>query len=707
MTENPENTDLSQEVNFFSYLLIVLRYWWVVGPATAIGAIGAYFIAQSLPSKYIATCRFEIIQNRVAQLGENVEDKAYRVKSPLDRHVVLLKSSKLNSLVTKKTLEQHNDIANIKLQSFAVNASPVRGAEQSMLDISVVSYKKEAAFDYINTLLKDYAKMRVEENKLTSAATREALTKEALSIDEEIVKQNKIILDFKTKNNYVFLSTKTEYDKLFVAELFEKANQRQFELELLQPKVDKLLEKGKDDNKNFAAVIDALLSNPNASSSGFLLTDISEWKNRQIVMGSLNAEYDILLKKFRSAHPTMKELKKRIDILATELSAYRQNILDTIVSRMETLKSEKDSYVKRAIEVENSFGNSGSLINELDNMNAKLAQLLELKNTIRAKLITMNENHDDKYITRIIREPFANPAPIFPNIPKMTVMGAIIFNLISAAIIIFLFMGKTKKYNFSKIIKDYDLPVLSVIPRYPSKEAKKNPFFLNDLPKNSVLAESFRSLRLNIEQKSPGKLILLTSFGPGEGKTSTSLNTALCCSWTDKKILIIDADFRRSTLRKSFPGVTHKGLLDYLKDASTPHIGDYIASNVNGSLDYLPAGHSEEYVTELIDGKRMEDLLIQLRTMYDLVIFDTAPAVRVVDTVHLAEKTDATVILARIGKTYPHDIETTIKRLPKNKLIGFVLNDFKQSDVKFSAHNKDSTQSYNYGYSYQSYNSKY
>ena len=112
--------------------------------------------------------------------------------------------------------------------------------------------------------------MRVEENKLTSEATRQALEKEAETIDREIDKQNQAIVDFKTKNNYVFLSTKTEFDKQYVAELFAKANQKQFELDVLKPKVEKLSNEGKDDNKNFAAVIDALLSNPNSSTSGFL-----------------------------------------------------------------------------------------------------------------------------------------------------------------------------------------------------------------------------------------------------------------------------------------------------------------------------------------------------------------------------------------------------------------------------------------------------
>ena len=188
INQSSEN-ELEQEVNFLSYLLKVLRYWWIVGPATIAGAAGAYFIAQNLPPKFQATCRFEIIQNKISQLSEDVDD-SIRVKSPLDRHIVLLKSAKLNGEVRKSTLKSHPDIEDIKLKSFAVNASPVRGAEKSMIDISVVSFKQEAAYDYLNLLLDNYAKMRVEENKLTSQATKEALEKESNAIIEETEKQN-------------------------------------------------------------------------------------------------------------------------------------------------------------------------------------------------------------------------------------------------------------------------------------------------------------------------------------------------------------------------------------------------------------------------------------------------------------------------------------------------------------------------------------
>ena len=364
--------------------------------------------------------------------------------------------------------------------------------------------------------------------------------------------------------------------------------------------------------------------------------------------------------------------------------------------------------IKRAIDLEESFADSGTLLSQLENLEGKLFQLNELKANIRAKLISLSENVNDKYITRTIREPFIEEDPVFPSIPKFTLAGAILFAMGSSLLVLLLFFTKSKRYNFARIINDYHVPVLSVIPKFAAGVAKKNPQFLNDLPKNSVLAEAYRSLRLNIEQKSQGKLILFTSFGPAEGKTSTSLNTALCCSWTDKKILLVDADFRRSTLRKSFPEKPHKGLLDYLKESDND-ISDYIIEQASQKLDYLPAGNSDEYVTELIDGKKMESLLNELRERYDLVIFDTAPAVRVVDTVHLAEKTDGTVIVARIGKTYPKDLEATVNRLPKDKIIGMVMNDFKQSDVKFATQSESGSyanNSYNYS-SYSSYTSSY
>ena len=185
--------------------------------------------------------------------------------------------------------------------------------------------------------------MRVEENRLTSAETRKTLLNESRAIDEEIDKQSKIILDFKIQNNYVFMSTKSEYDKQYIAELFAKANQKQFELDVLKPKVAKLAESDNQDNKNFTLVIDALMSNPNSSTSGFLLTDITEWKSRQVTMSGLKAEYDILLKKYRPAHPAMQELQKQIDIVATELTAYRDSIMIIITSRLETIESERSS----------------------------------------------------------------------------------------------------------------------------------------------------------------------------------------------------------------------------------------------------------------------------------------------------------------------------------------------------------------------------
>ncbi|EDM25489.1 Protein-tyrosine kinase [Lentisphaera araneosa HTCC2155] len=702
--------EIEKEIDLLSYFLVVLRYWWIIAPITALGGVAAYFLAQALPPKFEADCRFEIIQNKVSQLSEDVDDKALnavksRKYSLLDRHIVLLKSEKLNKSVEKVILNNFPDLRELKLlkkKIFEVEITPVKGAAQSMLDISIVSPDVSASKEYLLKLLGEYAKMRVEENRLTTETTRLALENEEKSIDTKIKKQSDFILDYKIDNNYVFMSTKNEFDKEYISELFSKSNQKKLQLGVLEANIDELELSNMEDSK-FSSVIDALMSIQGDQKSEFVFKDVSEWKSRQVILGSYIAEYDILLEKFKPGHPNMEELQKKIDIITKEIQAYRKNIVRLIKSRVETLKVEYKSYIARAIELEKTFANSGVLINEIESLEGRLDQLNELKSNIRSKLILLNENVDDKYITRIIREPFAEENPVFPSIPKFTLAGALLFNLASSFLVIILFYGKSKRYNFAKVINDYQAPILSVIPKFASSLAKKNPQFLNELPKNSVLAESYRSLRLNIEQKSSGKLIMFTSFGPAEGKTTTSLNTALCCAWTDKKILLIDADFRRSTLRKSFPEMPHKGLLDFLK--SDDHdIEDYIISKASGKMDYLPAGNNDEYVTELLDGKKMETLLTHLRNTYDLVIFDTAPAVRVVDTVHLAEKTDGTIIVARMGRTYPKDVEATLNRLPKDKVVGIVMNDFKQSDLKFTSQSENNAYGSNaYAYSYNSY----
>ena len=155
-----ESQEIEQEIDLLSYLLVILRYWWVIAPLTAIGAVSAYFIAQALPEKFEANCRFEIIQNKVSQISEDVEDQAFealqnqRNFSPLNRHIVLLKSDKLNEQVERNVLPEYPKLMELReldedKEIFEIKISPVKGAERSMLDIAIISTDPKASENYL------------------------------------------------------------------------------------------------------------------------------------------------------------------------------------------------------------------------------------------------------------------------------------------------------------------------------------------------------------------------------------------------------------------------------------------------------------------------------------------------------------------------------------------------------------------------------
>ena len=203
---------------------------------------------------------------------------------------------------------------------------------------------------------------------------------------------------------------------------------------------------------------------------------------------------------------------------------------------------------------------------------------------------------------------------------------------------------------------------------------------------------------------------MVTSFQPGDGKSRTSLNLACVYSWTDKKVLLIDGDFRKATLRESFPSAPKEGFLEYLK-ADDKDIHDFIVKEAAPNLDYLPAGRWDDFVTEILQGEKLENAIKVLKEEYDHVIIDTAPATRVVDTVQLSEVTDGTLIVARSGKTKPEEIQVVQEALSPGKAIGFIVNDLKASEMKYanyanSVYGYGGSASYGYGYTYKSYKAK-
>ncbi|MBY0112646.1 MAG: AAA family ATPase [Phycisphaerales bacterium] len=162
-----------------------------------------------------------------------------------------------------------------------------------------------------------------------------------------------------------------------------------------------------------------------------------------------------------------------------------------------------------------------------------------------------------------------------------------------------------------------------------------------------VIAESYRQLRSVIAKRvaqAGHRSILFVGGMPGSGATSVLINVALSMAASDKKILIVDANFRRPGAHRVFALRETPGLADVLSGGS---LEDAIQPIGEGSLHLLSAGTRDKRIFEMFSSDKFSQLLAQLKDRYDLVLIDAAPALVASDGFAIANRCDASVLVVR------------------------------------------------------------
>lgn len=189
-------------------------------------------------------------------------------------------------------------------------------------------------------------------------------------------------------------------------------------------------------------------------------------------------------------------------------------------------------------------------------------------------------------------------------------------------------------------------------------------------------AEAYKSLRTNLQFCGEDKkVIAITSCTPNEGKSSVTMNLAVSLADAGKKVLLIDADLRKSVLvgrtkvKESIKGLTH-----YLsKQAALIEV--ICATNVK-NLHIVYAGPVPPNPAELLGGKHFRELLISLRKVYDYILVDTPPLGSVIDSAIIAEECDGSIMVIETGVISYRFAQDVKRQLEKSNcpILGVVLN---------------------------------
>jgi capsular exopolysaccharide synthesis family protein len=211
---------------------------------------------------------------------------------------------------------------------------------------------------------------------------------------------------------------------------------------------------------------------------------------------------------------------------------------------------------------------------------------------------------------------------------------------------------------------------------YTISAARVEPHLVAITQPRSAYNEQFRSLRTRVLQAGEQQqmhTLVITSVGVGEGKTLTALNLAWLLAQTEGiRALLIDSDLRRPCATNYLGIDLPVGLSEVL--GGDVSLEQAIVKLEPAGLYLLPGGRSRDDVAELLSGPTYARVLKEARRMFDYVIIDAPPLGIFTDANVLIDRADGAMLVVRAGKTRYSLVERLLEQLPRERMLGVVLN---------------------------------
>lgn len=550
--------------------------------------------------------------------------------------VELLPEKTIDSEVTIHVKQYSTQVA-IEIFSSKLRID-IKDKEADIISIFVNDLSKERGDDILNSLLKVYNNRWIKEKNLMAEGTSQFIEKRLTYISRELEDIDANISEFKSDN---LISDEKTSTNIQVNELNEIGN------EILQLNNELFIISFMLDHLNSEESRRRLLpSNVGLTSS--IESQISLYNQSMIRRNDLAANSS--------------ESNAMVIDLDRTLTQQRQSIV-------ESLKNQKTTIDKQIKELEKKEQLITSKISNNPTQMQYLIATSRQQKVIESLYIFLLQKREETqlsmayeaYNTRLITPPTGSLQPSSPNKNK-TLLIALIIGLAIPLIIIYIKEALNTKVSGRKDLGSLAAPIIGEIPMHGKKNGyrfKPNTWAKSDSnlkiavkkDQQDYTNEAFRLLRSNIEFTSKDKndkVMLISSFHSGSGKTFITLNLGACLTLKGKKVLLVEGDMRHASLSK-YIGNAHIGISNYLAGMTDNVHEIIIKSEEFPGLEYIPCGVIPPNPTELLDSPRLGELIGKLRNEYDYIIID-CPPVDIVADVHIIEKSvDRSLLIVRSG----------------------------------------------------------
>lgn len=566
----------------------------------------------------------------------------------------------------------------------AIEVNPVE--ETKLVELSFTSPSPNFAAEVINTMAEEFISFSAEKRYSTTLRAADSLTEQISNLRDDIAAKERELQRYGQEKDILFLSdTDTAVVNTF-SDLSEAYNQAMLDRINAEAEYRELKDFGSGSVPQF-------------------ITDpaIQQLKTEYI---RLRTDYDEKSRQLKPDHPEMVRLQARLDSLQEEIN-----------KASGSAEAKFRAAQKREMSIKATLERQRSDVTKMRN-NAILYNSIKSEVESRRKLLnTLLEKQSETQLSAQLRgleassisiiDPAEIPKrPISPN-KKRNFLMAFLISLFGGIGLIFLseYLDDTLKgpEDAEKLV---DIPSLGVVPYLPPEGLAKSKLhrayftsryshegyklekkhslpeireieLVNYLYPHLPLAEDYRTIRTSLllsHADSPPKAILFSSALTQEGKTTTIANLAVSLAQLQERVLIVDADLRKPRLHRILKVKNNSGVTSYLT-GKIP-LDELVNKTSVENVSLIPSGPIPPNPAELLNSKKMKDLLEELRPRFDFLLIDSPPILAVIDPVIISALTDASIIVVRSGRTRRKPFLSAVNELSRSKakIIGLIFN---------------------------------
>jgi polysaccharide biosynthesis transport protein len=677
------NVPPSQESTMREYLRVLIKRKWMV-TAVIVGIFMAVAIA-SLRQTPIYEAACQIVINKADSNLITFKDSGpvvdYYDPSDLDTEVRILQSDLMALQVIRQLnldkrpefgghadqkqpnlvadpLQTDSNHTSALLGSFRANLHVTLIPNTRIIEIHYTSTDPQLAASAVNTLAGTYVEQNFKTKFESTMQASDWLSKQLVDLQMKVETSQEKLVRYQKEHEIFGVDDKQN----IITEKLDELNK-----EMTASEFDRMQKEAvyrQTQSNDPVAVSAAIVADSTGSGTVTASALLDKLREQQ---AALRIQIADLSTQFGPAYPKITQLNNQLKEIDHQLQSETNKAVDHLkgqylaaLQRENMLRASFEKQKQEANKLNESAIEYSILKRDVDSNRTLYEGLLE---KLKEAGVTAGLRSNNFRIINAARVP---TSPSEPNIPR-NLAFALVLGVISGVGLAFLLENLDNTVRTPEQAQAISgLPSLGMIPlgsksaghgaagkRLALTASKEVVETVTQVRPQSQMAESYRALRTSLllsNLGAPPKVIMVTSARPQEGKTTTSINTAIVLAQKGVRVLLVDADLRRPSIHKTLGMGPRSGLSNVLTGSAT--LQQTIAiSPILPNLSIMPAGTPPPNPAELLASSNMRDLIVELRELYDHIVIDTPPTLSVTDAVVLSPRADATILVIRSGQT--------------------------------------------------------